>query len=627
MGKLKITKNKKKHASGMPNWLLTTIVIVVIVAVLGTCVATFASTDGFVMRYSNAMTSDDYKVSGNMMKYYYMSTYSNFANTYSSYMPYFSLGSGTAVSEHKNITFGGTDEDPNTFDATVLGEFEGTWFDYFMNMTQESVKALLMYCEKADELGIAIDDEDRAEIENSIDETLASFRETNGDYPEATCLSAMYGNGIKRSDIRAAMELSTLAEKCQTKIIEDIQAAVGDDRINAEYDKNALEYDLVDYVYYKFSVTYDEACVNILGEDYEDADVTAKKTEIDAEYKKLIDEAKAKAEALKATADLAAFKAYLYNYIANDRYQDLLDAKELSETDLPSEEQLAKIKETLIANVIKEVTDGEESAKDDVKETKPETEGAESTFTMYDINITSKFATAIKTVKESLFSSVNAVNTTYTVDKGVYPTTDDEEEEEDKFAMWAFSADRVAGDKTIISDGDGSGDGEFKVEDKSFNTEIYILTAPRYKHVDVTRDIAYMMFTSRDDAVEAIKKLDAIESLTTDSFQTAADAAGSEAHAVYEDYIEGEMQSTSFDEWLYDEETVKGSYTATPIVMTDGSYMVAYYAADGDLAWKVRVKNSLVNDDYTAFEEELKTTYEASIVVRDWVITQISKDY
>ena len=45
MGKLKISKAKKnknsRGSSGIPNWLLTTLVIIVVAAVLATCLGTF----------------------------------------------------------------------------------------------------------------------------------------------------------------------------------------------------------------------------------------------------------------------------------------------------------------------------------------------------------------------------------------------------------------------------------------------------------------------------------------------------------------------------------------------------------------------------------------------------------
>ena len=51
MGRLKIEKkNKRKTTNGMPTWLLSTIITIIIVAVLATSVLTLLSTTGFGMR-------------------------------------------------------------------------------------------------------------------------------------------------------------------------------------------------------------------------------------------------------------------------------------------------------------------------------------------------------------------------------------------------------------------------------------------------------------------------------------------------------------------------------------------------------------------------------------------------
>ncbi len=623
MGKLKLTKENKRKNTAKNGKLLSVIVAVIAIAVVLTCVISLVASSGIVMRTSNAMKSDNYKISGNMMKYYYMSTYSNFADTYGSYTAYLSIGQGTPVSEHDSIIFGGTAEKPNTYDTMLLGEFDGTWYDYFMNLTKESVKSLLAYCEKADEMGIEVTEAEMNTIEASIDSAILEFRTSqllsggSSEISEATCLSAMYGEGMKRSDIRKAMKLSTLASKCQNEVIENIEEGMTDDKITAEYDKNSIDYDLVDYVYYSFRVTYEDAAEAVLGEDYEDSDLEAKKSEVEAKYKEMIEEAKANAEELKATGELDKFKDYLYDYIANDRYDDLLEAKSLASDKLPTEDELKDIKEKLIAAVIAEVKAEEESAKEDVVETKNDDT---TTYTIYEHEITSEFATAIKSVKTSLFSSVNAVNGTYTVEKGTYA-------EEDDFSTWAFSADRKEGDITVINDGDGAGEGEFKIEDESFTAEVFYLTKTRYKYVDNTKDVAYMMFEKEDDAKKAIEKLNALSTLTQEDFDKIAVECGTAYNTLYEDYLEGAMQTASFDEWLYDEKTVIGSYTSTPLTMSDGSYMVAYYVSDGDPAWKVSVKNTLSNEEFTAFEEALVETYTSGIVISDWVIAQIGKSF
>ena len=46
----------------------------------------------------------------------------------------------------------------------------------------------------------------------------------------------------------------------------------------------------------------------------------------------------------------------------------------------------------------------------------------------------------------------------------------------------------------------------------------------------------------------------------------------------------GNMSSTDFDNWLFGADTKVGSYTKSPIKMSDGSYMVAFFVAEGEPA-------------------------------------------
>ena len=83
--------SKVKGKKGMPNWAVNVIAIVVALAILTSVVFIALASTGIVMRIRTAMSSDNYRVSGNMMKYYFQTTYQNFATNYESYMTYLSL--------------------------------------------------------------------------------------------------------------------------------------------------------------------------------------------------------------------------------------------------------------------------------------------------------------------------------------------------------------------------------------------------------------------------------------------------------------------------------------------------------------------------------------------------------
>lgn len=633
MGKMKLAKdNKKQNAasrgkSGIPNWLLVTIITVVVVAVLLTCVISFGKSSGIVMRLGKAMKSADYSVSGNMMQYFYANTYSNFTSTYESYLSYLSIGAAESMDDHSDILIGGTDEKPNTYDTMFFGDYAGkSWREYFMDQTVSSVKTMLIYCEEADELGITLDDTDKQTIEDAIDATVTQFRLYNmtngggGSLSESACFAAMYGEGMKRADIREAMELSTLASKCSQQIYDTIEAAVGDDRINKEYENNKLDYDLADHLYYSFSVDYDDVVEKIVGDDAEDSEIEAKKDEILAEYKAQIADAKAKAAALAACTDLDAFKAYILKEAATEDYETLYEKIKLEEADKVDADTDKIVKEQIISAVVKEVLEGADRTADIVTETTSgEGDAATTTYKIGTFDVTETFAAEIRTLKETLFTNTSDVIDNYTSKKTAYKADDD-------LCEWLFNADRKIGDITTISDGDGASDGEITAKDEYFSADVCYVLTPRYKNETLSRDVAYMLFSSSTDAKAAITKLKDITEMSKEKFEAMATELSAEANTVWEDYVEGDMGSASFDAWLFDEATVPGTLTDDPITMSDGSIMVAYYVQEGDMpSWKMTVKTSLIEEDFSAREDEMTVAHSTSIKNVDWVLNRVAK--
>lgn len=610
MGKMKLTKDKRKKGnSGVPNWLLTTIVFVVIAAVLITCVASMVSTSGIVLKMSNAVVSENYTVTGAMMQYYYMLTYQNFANSYSSYLNYFSLR-GYSPSEHNQIMVGS-----GQYDTSFLGSYNGTWFKYFMDQTISDVKNMLVYCQEADRLGITLTDEEKENIEASIDTSILQVKLQNiqsggnGGMSESSCLAAMYGNGVSRKDIRKAMEISALASKCSDHIYNEIKDAVTNEKIEAEYNENSKDYNGVDYFYYRFSVNYEEITAG-----YDKSELDSKKDEILAKYRdKIAEVEKLAAEAAKFT-DLKELQNFVLNYSANKKYDDLFDDITIKSEFLPKEDELKTIKEKLIAAVVSDAMEGKSESANDVKEEKVDNT---TTYTIYDISITSEFAKAIKTLKSDLFTTVSNTKKSYTVEKAGY-TKDDE------FSEWAFSTDRKEGEVKQVVDGDAPKDGNIEVSKKYYHNSVYFLTGTSKRDESNSRDIAYMLFSKEDTAKTAIEKLKKIEGLTKEKFEDVADELGALTHANWEDYLKGEMGSTAFDNWLYAEDTKIGS-VSNVISMGDDSKMVAFYVEDGEVTWKVQVKDAIINEEYEAREDSMKKAHSGDISYSTWTIDLISK--
>ena len=616
-------KAKKKKASsgtsGLPNWLLSTLVIIVVLAVIGTCVATACVSNGVAMKLSTAVSLNDLKVNGNMMSYFYQSTYMNFMETYSSYASYF--GYDTKV-----------DPRLQTFNDTAKSTFRpqdecATWHDYFISETKASVKNLLIYCAEAEKLGITLDKEDKKNIEADIDTLVYNIRISFNEpsLPEATCFAEMYGTGVTRSDIRKAMKLSTLASKAAEQISNTLIEAVTDERIDTTYNENVLDYNLVDYITYSFDVSYDEVISDKYGTDKTAENLTddEKKAVLEL-YTSKIAEAHAAAEELKSKTTLDDFRNWIINYEAKNDYDDQFESamKKITDDQKPKAAEgeadpLVTIKDKTIEAVIKEVTEGKEAVTEDVVMTEVE---SNKTYTLYGISITSEFAEAAKTLKKNLFDAVVSTKDDAIKKKVNYiaPTSDDNK---DEFSEWAFHADRKANDTTNIETGDGANAGTVEVKTERFTAEVSLMLQTSYRDETLSRNVAYMLFTKEEAAKKALEAIEATEELTKEKFLAIADDANNPADAKSDlkDYIVGNMGSEAFDEWLFN--AAPNTYSPSIITMSDGSMMLAYYESEGTIpAWKDTVKSNLYNEDYTAYEERMMEEFKIEVVFNDEVI-------
>ena len=626
MGKVKISKNKKsrssKGTSGIPNWLLSTIILVVALVVIGVCITTAILSSGIIGRWSLAMGIDDIKVNQNMMSYYFRTNYINQLNQLSSYASYFG-GSGSDI--YATL---GLDVNKSLKDQTYapFGMTSGTasWYDTILESTKNQVTEYLIYAAAAKDAGITLTDEEYASLDASVDSVVYSIMEATGAYSYSAdaCCELAYGDGVTADDVRDALELQMIATKMSTylseKVTSDIKA--DEDRINSVYNEKSHLFNYVDYYSFSFDVHYDDVIAELYGSDKTVETLSdGEKESVLKLYKEKIEQARERAEELFGKTTLTDFKAMITEFSANDEYSGIYDkaVTGLATDDIPKEEDLAKIKNTLIENVLKEIEVGEPEAINDVRTNKPE-EGSESTdniYTIYDIEISQKFSDAIKATKNNLFATLVSILDTANCEN-VYYYESTEGAADDKISVWAFDKERVAGEKKIFETGDGADNEEIKVESESFSAQVVVLTKTSYKDLTRSRDFAYLLFTSEDAAKTAINEVGKIEGLNKDKFLELASSESNPAGAYQfiEDLAIGTMGSVDLDEWLFSTNTKVGAFTETPIKMDDGSYMVALYVKQNSTPeWKYQVIQYLANDDYTKAETEMKTKFTPKI--------------
>ena len=593
-------KTKTKKKSYMPKWVATLLVSLCALLLVGVCLFGILSANGVFGRYNAALKTENFRVSSNMMTYYLKTQYENFQNNYSSYMSYFSLDTSKSL---KDQTFGDTNTNPNAMDATFLGEYNGTWFDYFMDQTTAQTKAMLAWCEEAHERGIELTEEDLASVEESLI-SLDATASTYG-YTLDTYITNLYGTGIKKSDLRRAMELETLATKCSLAVQDELLAAITDEDIEKEYAENPLDYNVIDYSYFTFDVTYEEVAKEVLGDDYTTDELNEKKDDVLKAYKDKIAELEAKANAMAKITGADEFKKAILTHIAEEYYDLQYGQKTFEESDLPSEEDIATIKTKTVAAVVDEIFKGEDETETDAKQ-----DG--ETWTLYDIEVKEAYAKAFESIKKSVFASVmNEINT-YIVDKELY-------QKDNEFSEWAFGDDAAANKTKTVFTGAGTDGEEITSADTSYQAYVYFLRTPQRPDKENTKNIAYMVFPTESMAVDALETLKETD-LTLEEFQNIAEKKSATLNSRTEDYTKGTLGVDALDAWLYTNKAEVGSLSDV-IKVDDSTYLIAYYYEVGDEEWYVAVKKSMFTEDYTVFEQNLGTKFE--ITVKDRALKKI----
>lgn len=597
-------KNKKK---GMPSWALTLITVVLAVALLFSVAGILLSANGVFTRMSTTVSSDNYTVNANMMAYYYNSQYQNFVSSYSTYISsgYFSLNTSKPLDEQP---FGGAEgSDKTYYDEMFLGEFEGTWHDYFMDLAVESAKNILVYCEAASLYNVTLDEEDM----KSIDENIEAYKSTATlyGYPNLNSfLAASFGKGVNEGDVRDCMEYSLLASKTMEKISEELEASVKDEDVNKKYNDNKLDYNVVDYSYYNFQVNYDEVAKEVLGSDYTNLlKKEENKTKVLAEYKKQIEAAKAAAAELNSKTNIDDFKAYIYDYVANDNIDNTYGKQTVKDDIKPAADVITHIKAELVKAVVAEVIEGKETTTD-VIEIKDDT-AAE--VEIYGKTVKKDYAKIINTVKSELFKTVLNAKDGYNVEKAGYT-------KDNTFSEWAFDAARKENDMKLIAEYDGATAGaEIKNEKGKSHTSVYFLTKTQRKDSETSKNFSYMIFSKEADAKAAIAELTKNGSLNKDAFLKETEVTKkADIRTSVEDYTEGNMGSTDFDKWLFDEARKTGDLTSTPIKITSDStsvYLIALSDGDGAELWYLDVKSTILNEKSEAKATELEGKYKVTV--------------
>ena len=603
-----------KKKKGVPSWALNAITIAGAVILLAAVGLLAACSNGVFGRINTVMKTDNFRVTENMMNYYVQAQYNSFKNENESYLSAYGLNTDLPLEEQ-------------AYSTDADGNVTMTWRDVMVNSTVEQVKEILVYCEAARAAGFELDDEAKQAIETelSIYEMYATYNGTTAD----DIVSAQYGKGIKVKDVRAALELSTLATKYQEKISNDIYNAISREEIEAEYNANKLEYDLVDYYKYEFKVTIEDAREAVQATLEEDK--TATEAQVLAKYKEMITEQEAKAEELAKITDKEALRAKIIELLAEDSLDsDYKTAMKNVDADkLPAAEVVVEIRAELLAKVIAAVKDDSEfvvksveatettAAKEGIASTGKSEDGTTTTYTVLGKDVSEQYYEAFVGFAEKYYTSVKKAAESAVVEGANY-------DESDEALKWMFGDEADAGEFKNIPSGDKKDEVDEKGEAKlkSSSIAVYYLTKDVYPDEDVSKNLGIIKFSSKEMAQTAANRIKDMGEITLEKLEALANELGGE-YINYENCAEGVETVEAFNAWVFADGRTVGNYTSAEEIIeiptsdsTTGttmySYLTMWYYGDGLKDYQMAAKDAVYSDKYTENDKTFKDTYKVS---------------
>lgn len=541
-------KQKKKNQT--PAWVGTVAIILVVVLLLGCVALSVISEGGYLLRWTKVAESEHYYVTGTMLSYYFYQNYSYFLSTYGSIASYMGLNTGASLK------------------TQTMQSGDGTWFDYFMTSVSTEIEQMLVYCEEARARGIELDDEDYAEIDEAM-KSLEQAAASSG-YSVNGYITGMYGTGVKKSDIRAALEMSQLAAKVSEAVSEGFKNDVTDDEINEYFTNNPANFLTAGILTYTFSTDKPE----------EGATDTA-------EYDAKVIELNKQAEALKECKTQDDFKKFVANYVAENGFDALYaeKAEGYEASVLPDAEKLAQSKKEIIARVVENALAGKEAELTADKDT------AAVVLSNVEVDLTDDVKDALDSLSNNSFA-----------------WTDDEDDAE---GLWISDESRKVGD-TWLFNNDSDEDAT------SYTVTVDMITEVMHRDETASRNVGHILFKTDDyeDAEGAKAKAEEIlaqirDGLTKESFEKAANEYTGDSSVFYYQVVPGQMV-TNFNDWLFDTERQIGD---VDVVETSyGAHIMYYLGEDAEWpAWKVTSRSYVAGEKLDDWFESATENYKVTV--------------
>lgn len=440
-----------------------------------------------------------------------------------------------------------------------------SWYDYFLDATKAQVQRTLVYANAAHDMGLALDDEDRADIDSAIAAIDATAKGYGLKY------SDFYGEGVKRDDLVAYYEIISLANKytevMTEKYKEDLEK---DDKAVIQFpEDNKESFYTADVVKYQIKVD--------------------SKGMTDVEYDNAVKEAKERAEKIAAAANAEEFFQLI-----------LADKEAQKQEDGPTAKPSAKASET--------------ASEDPTEKTTEKATEAPTEATIEDYTDTIEYTTSGGKLEDWLF--------------GVEEESSSEEREPAKNgetftedATETYTEKATTAKKETATEGATEKPTE-KKEYKRYTVTAYCVYEEMHLDTALTRNLGYFIstdlktaeailskFKSGEMSAEALDKLgkEALESLPENSEINIGHAAPEKVAPGY--FKQSDSAFAEIDEWLDEEGRKPGDFKMFVLESKSSSssssstsskktvyHAICYLESFDDEVWYVNATNGVINE-------------------------------
>ncbi len=623
----KSTKANKKKVSGAGIFVAIAAILVVVALLVGAIGV--LNDSGWFARSQTVVETENYRVTGTMMNYFFMTQFNSYYEYY--YQLYNSYFKNQYDSVYELMGIDPAKSLKSQYMSAKEGEEKVTYFDYYMGMTESYVTQMLTYCEFANKAGIELDEEDIRSIDKSLENLKSTYESQKAMYEQfgmsyystfSAYLAATYGTGVKERDVRAALELITLAAKFEEKLNTEKEELLLSEKDYATIEQfakdNPASFLMADYYSYTFEIK---------SKDYEnDADFEAAKKDILEKAKALSESAdketyKAAVIELLKDAEMKSYREKNWNlYLAKYETEEAAEQalQKYFEENYTAEKMEPKFNETLTeafkypstpTDVSKWVFGYDASAceKGECEHEKEEDhEKSQEPAKKGDLTYFENTKETEETVKKEETTTAGTT-TEATTTEGAAEASEETTKEETT----------TKAPSTVATE---------KVKVTTYTVTVYLLEKEGYRNTEITKHFGYVMFSEKEDA-EAfyaeyskgeMNKDNLVEVL--EKMYEADNTLSIYAYDAVEDYLPGDLEDQKVDgadKWLETAKPGANSGVIELTVATNSSstsssastenkttyYAVLVYDQDGYEAW--------FNDALTgAVAEEVKEWFE-----------------